>query len=299
MSICKSLDELIGNTPIFQIETEGADVLIKLESFNPGGSAKDRAALYMIKDAENAGLLKSGGTIIEPTSGNTGIGLAMVGTAKGYKVIIVMPDTMSEERRKLIKAFGAELVLTDGKLGMKGSIDKAKELLKTTKNAYMPNQFENESNPKAHEETTAREIIRDTEGKLDYFVAGIGTGGTFTGVSRGLKKSIKNICCVAVEPKESRVIAGEKPGVHDIEGIGANFVPKNVDRTVMDKLMCVSTEDSYKAARWLASEYGLLVGISTGCAVFASMEIAKTLKKGQRVLCVSPDTGERYLSCLF
>lgn len=299
MKICKSVEELIGNTPMFQIDTTGADVLIKLESFNPGGSTKDRAAFYMIKDAEEAGLLKKGGTIIEPTSGNTGIGLSMVGTAKGYKVIIVMPDTMSEERRKLIKAFGAELVLTDGKLGMSGSIAKAEELVKTTENAYMPNQFTNSSNPKAHELTTAKEILRDTDGKLDVFVAGIGTGGTFTGVARGLKKSIPNISCVAVEPKESSVIAGEKPGKHDIEGIGADFVPDNFDRAVMDKLMSVSTEDSYKTAKWLASKYGLLVGISTGCAVFAAIEIAKTMEKGKRVLCISPDTGERYLSCLF
>lgn len=298
-AIYKKLEDMIGNTPVFSLDTEGAEVLIKLESFNPGGSIKDRAAFAMIKAAEDSGKLKKGGIIVEPTSGNTGVGLAMMGAAKGYKVIIVMPDTMSEERRKLIKAYGAELVLTEGKLGMSGAIDKAEEILKTTEGAFMPMQFNNPANPKINELTTAEEILRDTEGKLDAFVAGIGTGGTFTGISRGLKKKLPDIICAAVEPAESAIISGNKPGKHDIEGIGANFIPENFDRTVMDRIMTVTTEQSYETARELAAKHGLLVGISTGCAVYAAIELARELGKGKRVLCIAPDTGERYLSVLF
>lgn len=299
MAIFSSIEGLIGNTPIYSFKSGGAEVLVKLESFNPGGSIKDRAALAMIKAAEESGDLKPGGVIVEPTSGNTGVGLAMIGAARGYKVIIVMPDTMSAERRKLISAFGAELVLTDGKLGMSGAVAKAKEIVDNTPGAFMPMQFDNPANPMINEKTTAAEILKDTGGRLDAFVAGIGTGGTFTGVSRALKKAIPGIICAAVEPAESAVISGEKPGKHDIEGIGADFVPNNFDRSLADRIIKVKTAEAYDCARKLASEHGLLVGISTGAAVHAAVELARELGEGKRVLCIAPDTGERYLSVLF
>lgn len=299
MAIFSSIEGLIGNTPIYSFKSGGAEVLVKLESFNPGGSIKDRAALAMIKAAEESGDLKPGGVIVEPTSGNTGVGLAMIGAARGYKVIIVMPDTMSAERRKLISAFGAELVLTDGKLGMSGAVAKAKEIVDNTPGAFMPMQFDNPANPMINEKTTAAEILKDTGGRLDAFVAGIGTGGTFTGVSRALKKAIPGIICAAVEPAESAVISGEKPGKHDIEGIGADFVPNNFDRSLADRIIKVKTAEAYDCARKLASEHGLLVGISTGAVVHAAVELARELGEGKRVLCIAPDTGERYLSVLF
>lgn len=299
MAVYDNIEALIGNTPIYSLKTEGAEVLIKLESFNPGGSIKDRAALSMINEAEKAGKLKSGGVIIEPTSGNTGVGLAMIGSARGYRVIIVMPDTMSIERRKLLTAFGAELVLTDGKLRMTGAINKANELAQTIEGAFVPNQFDNPANPLINEQETAEEILKDTKGRLDAFVSAVGTGGTFTGVSRKLKKEIPGIICAAVEPFESAVISGEKPGPHDIQGIGAGFVPKNLDMSLVDRIIKVKTPEAYDCARKLAAKHGLLVGISTGAAVHASLKLAAELGKGKRVLCIAPDTGERYLSCLF
>lgn len=299
MAIVKDIEGLIGGTPVYSVKHAGAEVLIKLECFNPGGSIKDRAALAMINEAEKSGKLKPGGVIIEPTSGNTGVGLAMIGAARGYRVIIVMPDTMSVERRRLMSAFGAELVLTDGALRMSGAIEKAKELVETIDGAFMPMQFENPANPQINAETTAQEILKDTEGKLDAFVSAVGTGGTFTGVSRALKKAIPNIICAAVEPAESAVISGEKPGSHDIQGIGAGFIPKNLDMSLIDRIIKVKTKEAYEYARKLASEYGLLLGISSGAAVFAAFKLAEELGEGKRILCVAPDTGERYLSVLF
>lgn len=299
MAIVDKIEGLIGNTPIYSIKKYGAEILIKLECFNPGGSIKDRAALAMINEAEKSGKLKPGGVIIEPTSGNTGVGLAMIGAARGYRVIIVMPDTMSVERRRLMAAFGAELVLTDGALRMSGAIDKARELAKTIDGAFMPMQFENPANPIINEQTTAQEILGDIDGKLDAFVSGVGTGGTFTGVSKALKKTIPDIICAAVEPYESAVISGEKPGSHGIQGIGAGFVPKNLDMSLVDRVVKVKTSEAYDCARKLATEHGLLVGISSGAAYCAALKLAKELGEGKRVLCVAPDTGERYLSVLF
>lgn len=299
MNTYRKVEELIGRTPVFAFDYEGSEILVKLESFNPGGSIKDRAALAMINEAEKTGKLKPGGVIIEPTSGNTGVGLAMIGSSRGYRVIIVMPDTMSMERRKLMSAFGAELVLTDGALRMSGAIDKAKELAKTIEGSFIPMQFENPANPAINEETTAKEIMEDTEGKLDAFVSGIGTGGTFTGISRALKKQIPGIICAAMEPTESAVISGEKPGAHGIQGIGAGFVPANLDQSLIDRIVKVPSDKAMETARWMAKKHGLLVGISSGAAVYAAIELASSLGRGSRVLCVAPDTGERYLSVLF
>jgi cysteine synthase len=299
MAVFNSIDGLIGNTPVYSYKKGGAEIFIKLESFNPGGSIKDRAALAMINEAEKSGKLKPGGVIVEPTSGNTGVGLAMIGAARGYRVIIVMPDTMSIERRKLMSAFGAELVLTDGSKRMPGAIEKAGELVKTIDGAFMPLQFDNPANPDINERTTAAEILKDTDGKLDAIVSAIGTGGTFTGISRALKKAIPGIICAAVEPAESAVISGEKPGAHDIQGIGAGFIPKNLDMSLIDRIIKVKTTEAYESTRVLASKRGLLVGISSGAAVFAAEKLAAELGKGSRVLCIAPDTGERYLSVLF
>jgi cysteine synthase len=299
MKIYKHVDEMIGNTPVFSFQEGDAEVLVKLEFTNPGGSLKDRAALAMINAAEKSGDLKPGGTIIEPTSGNTGVALAMVGVSRGYRVIIVMPDTMSIERRKLIAAFGAELVLTDGALRMPGAIAKARELANEMSNAFIPMQFDNPANPRANEETTAVEILSDTEGKLSAFVSGIGTGGSFSGVSRVLKKSIPGILCAAVEPAESAVISGERPGPHGIQGIGAGFVPQNYDATVADRVIKVPSAAAIETAKWMAKTHGLLVGISSGAAVYAARQLARELGKGAKVLCIAPDTGERYLSVLF
>lgn len=290
--------ELIGNTPILKVKSmvdeNCADVYVKLEKFNPGGSVKDRAALGMIEKAEKEGILKEGSVIVEPTSGNTGIGLAMIGRLKGYKVVIVMPETMSKERRDLIKAYGAELVLTEGSKGMKGAIEKANELVKN-KGYFMPQQFENIANPEKHYETTADEIFNDIN-DLDVFVAGVGTGGTATGVGKRLKEKIKGIQVVAVEPSNSQVIAGKKPGAHKIQGIGAGFIPQNYKAEYVDNVVPVTDEDAIRTAVEFAKKEGILVGISSGAAIYTAIEIAKKLGKGKKVLALSPDGGEKYIS---
>lgn len=296
--IYNSIYELIGKTPLVRLQSTSedmAEILVKVEAFNPGGSVKDRIALSMIRDAEEKGILKSGDTIIEPTSGNTGIGLAMVSAALNYKVIFTMPETMSIERRKLMKAYGAEIVLTEGALGMKGAIDMAKRL--SEENGYfMPSQFENEANPKAHIETTGVEILEDTNGNLDMFIAGVGTGGTLTGVSKVLKEHNDKIQIVAVEPFDSSVLSGNKPGMHKIQGIGANFVPEILDMNIIDKIECVKTIEAFEACRKVASVDGMLLGISSGAAIHVAFEKAKELGRGKRIVVLAPDTGERYLS---
>jgi len=290
--------ELIGKTPILRvtnmIDENSADVYVKLEKLNPGGSVKDRAALGMIERAEQEGLLKEGSVIVEPTSGNTGIALAMIGRLKGYKVIIVMPETMSKERRDLIKAYGAELVLTEGNRGMKGAIEKATEMV-NEHGYFMPQQFENVANPEKHYATTAEEIYEDIN-DLDVLVAGVGTGGTITGIGKNLKEKIKDIEIVAVEPSNSQVISGKNPGPHKIQGIGAGFVPQNYKQEYVDKVVAVSDEDAIKTAVDFAKSEGILVGISSGAAVYAAIEIAKKLGKGKKVLAIAPDGGEKYIS---
>ena len=290
--------ELIGRTPILKvtnmIDENSADLYVKLEKFNPGGSVKDRAALGMIEKAEEAGLLKKGSVIVEPTSGNTGIALAMIGRIKGYKVIIVMPETMSKERRDLIKAYGAELVLTEGSKGMKGAIEKATQMV-NEHGYFMPQQFENIANPEKHYETTAQEIYEDIN-DLDAFVAGVGTGGTITGIGKSLKEKIDGIEIVAVEPSNSQVIAGKNPGPHKIQGIGAGFVPKNYKQEYVDKVVAVSDENAIKTAVDFTKNEGILVGISSGAAIYAAIEIAKKLGKGKKVLAIAPDGGEKYIS---
>ena len=290
--------ELIGRTPILKvtnmIDENSADVYVKLEKFNPGGSVKDRAALGMIEKAEEAGLLKKGSVIVEPTSGNTGIALAMIGRVKGYKVIIVMPETMSKERRDLIKAYGAELVLTEGNRGMKGAIEKATEMV-NEHGYFMPQQFENIANPEKHYETTAQEIYEDIN-DLDVFVAGVGTGGTITGIGKNLKEKINGIEIVAVEPSNSQVIIGKNPGPHKIQGIGAGFVPQNYKEEYVDKVIAVSDENAIKTAVDFSKNEGILVGISSGAAIYAAIEIAKKLGKGKKVLAIAPDGGEKYIS---
>lgn len=298
--IVNSVTELIGKTPIVKLNkivpNGAADVFVKLEFFNPGGSVKDRIALNMIEQAEDDGKLTDGGIIIEPTSGNTGIGLALVGAAKGYKVILVMPDTMSIERRKLMQAYGAELILTPGTEGMKGAIAKATELA-AKHHYFMPMQFNNPSNPEIHKKTTSKEIqlAFDTTG-LDAFVSGVGTGGTITGVGEELKKVYPTISIVAVEPTESPVLEGGNPGPHKIQGIGAGFVPEVLDTSVYDEIIAISSESAMDTARKLATQEGLLVGISAGAAVDAALQIAQKLGTGKKVLAVVPDNGERYLS---
>lgn len=300
MRIANHVGELIGNTPLVRLnrlpEGESAEVVVKLEELNPGGSIKTRIAYNMIREAEAAGQLKQGGTIVEPTSGNTGVGLALIGAALGYKVILTMPETMSVERRKLLAAYGAELVLTPGEKGMPGAIDKASELVAMTPNSFMPQQFENAANPAIHKLTTAQEILRDTDGKLDAFVAGVGTGGTISGVGEVLKTELKNVQIIAVEPVNSPVLSGGKPGPHKIQGIGAGFIPKNVRIEMIDRVIPVSNEDAIETARRMAREEGILAGISAGAAVYAALQVAKELGKGRRVVVVLPDTGERYLS---
>jgi len=300
MKTVGSVFELIGNTPMVKLnkltKPGYADVYVKLESFNPGGSIKDRAAYNMIRVAEEKGLLKPGSVIVEPTSGNMGIGLAMVGAVKGYKVVLVMPETMSMDRRALLKAYGAELVLTPGAEGMSGAIKKAEELVRDNPNYFMPQQFENQANPDIHRKTTAREIIEQMDGHIDAFVAGVGTGGTITGVGEVLKESISGVKIIAVEPAKSPVLSGGKPGSHGIQGIGAGFVPKVLDKNIIDKIVPVKDEDAMETARRMAREEGLLVGISSGAAVFAALEEAKTLGDGHNVVAIAPDTGERYLS---
>lgn len=302
MNIKKNLTELIGNTPLLAItrlgeELQGAEVIAKLEYFNPGGSVKDRAAFFLIEDAEKKGLLKPGAMIIEPTSGNTGVGLAWVASVKGYKLVLTMPETMSLERRSLLKALGAQLVLTPGSEGMSGAIRKAEEIREATPGAIILQQFDNPANPLAHERTTAEEIWRDTDGKVDIFVASVGTGGTLTGTARGLKRHNPSIRAIAVEPASSPVLSGGKAGPHKIQGIGAGFVPKNYDASLVDGIMQVTDEDALRTSRELARREGVLVGISSGAALYAASQLAKLPEnRGKRIVVLLPDTGERYLS---
>lgn len=303
MKIYKSVTELIGNTPLMELTNYnkanglGATILAKLEYFNPAGSIKDRVAVSMIETAEKNGLLKKGSVIIEPTSGNTGIGLAAVACAKGYRVILTMPETMSLERRNLLKAYGAELVLTDGAKGMNGAVEKAEELAKITPDSFIPGQFENPANPQAHILTTGPEIWNDTDGNVDIFVAGVGTGGTLTGVGQYLKQQNREIKVIAVEPASSPLLSQGKAGPHGLQGIGANFVPQTLDTEVYDEIIAVTEEDAYKAGKALVKNEGILVGISAGAALYAASELAKRAEnKGKTIVVVLPDTGERYLS---
>ncbi|HDR4464578.1 cysteine synthase A [Bacillus cereus group sp. MYBK249-1] len=299
MRVAQSVSELIGKTPIVKlnriVESDSADIYLKLEFMNPGSSVKDRIALAMIEDAEKKGLLKEDDTIIEPTSGNTGIGLAMVAAAKGYNAILVMPETMSIERRNLLRAYGAELVLTPGPEGMGGAIRKATELAKEH-GYFIPQQFKNQSNPEIHRLTTGPEIIEQMGDQLDAFIAGIGTGGTITGAGEVLKEAYKDIKIYAVEPADSPVLSGGKPGPHKIQGIGAGFVPETLDVEVYDEIIQVKTEQAFEYARRVAKEEGILVGISSGAVIYAATEVAKKLGKGKKVLVIIPSNGERYLS---
>ena len=296
--ITKVILDFIGNTPILKankvVDDNMAQLYVKLEKFNPGGSIKDRAALGMIEEAERTGKLKKGMTIIEPTSGNTGIGLAMIGRLKGYKVIIVMPDSMSKERRDLISAYGAELILTEGNLGMKGAIDKAIEYEKQG-GYFIPQQFENDANMDKHYETTAEEILKDIP-DVDYVIAGVGTGGTISGIGKKLKEKNKNVKIVAVEPETSAVISGEKAGKHGIQGIGAGFIPKVYKPEYIDEVVKVSDKDAINMAVEYSSQEGVLVGISSGAAIYAGVELAKKIDKDKKVLVISPDGGEKYIS---
>lgn len=303
MNIKKKVTDLIGHTPLLELEnTEKANgleatVLAKLEYFNPAGSVKDRIAKAMIDDAEEKGLLKQGSVIIEPTSGNTGIGLASVAAARGYRLIIAMPETMSVERRNLMKAYGAELVLTEGAKGMKGAIAKAQELAESIPDSFIPSQFTNPANPAVHEKTTGVEIWEDAEGKVDIFVAGIGTGGTISGVGAYLKSKNPNVKVVAVEPKSSPVLSEGTAGPHKIQGIGAGFVPETLNTKIYDEIITVENEDAFEAGRNIARTEGVLVGISSGAAVWAAVQLAKRPEnKGKTIVALLPDTGERYLS---
>ncbi len=303
MTVYKAISDLIGNTPLVELthieEKEGLDsrVVAKVEFFNPAGSVKDRIAKKMIEDAEKAGKIKPGATLIEPTSGNTGIGIASVAAAKGYKAIMTMPETMSVERRNLLKAYGAKVVLTDGKTGMKGAIAKAKELAATIPNSFIPSQFENPSNPQAHYESTGPEIWKDTEGKVDIFVAGVGTGGTVSGTGKYLKDQNPNVKVIAVEPATSPVLSQGYAGPHGIQGIGAGFVPNTLDTSVYDEVFTVTNEQAYETGRLIAHNEGMLVGISSGAATYAAIQIAKHPEnKGKTIVVLLPDTGERYLS---
>lgn len=299
MKVANNMAELIGNTPIVKLnrtaDPEGAEIYLKLEFMNPGSSVKDRIALAMVEAAEKEGKLKDGDTIIEPTSGNTGIGLALVAAIKGYRAILVMPDTMSVERRNLLRAYGAELVLTPGAEGMKGAIAKAGELAE--ENGYfMPQQFKNEANPEVHARTTGKEIVEQMGDQLDAFVSGIGTGGTITGAGKVLKEHYPNIKLYAVEPKDSAILSGEKPGPHKIQGIGAGFVPDVLDTNIYDGVITVENEQAFETAREAAKKDGVLGGISSGAAIYAAQQVAKELGKGKKVLAVIPSNGERYLS---
>ena len=303
--IAQRLTDLVGNTPLLELNNYSknkglrAHVIVKLEYFNPAGSVKDRVALAMIEDAETKGLLKPDATIIEPTSGNTGVGLAFVAAAKGYKLVLTMPDTMSMERRNLLKALGAELVLTPGADGMKGAIARAEELQASTPGSLILQQFDNQANPAVHERTTGQEIWQDTDGKVDIFVAGFGTGGTVSGVGTALKKHNPKIQVVAVEPEDSPVLSGGKPGSHKIQGIGAGFIPKNYNSAVVDGILQVSNDDAIRTGRELAKYEGLLVGISSGAAVSAATQLAQLPEnEGKNIVVLLPDTGERYLSTL-
>ncbi len=303
--IAKRLTDLVGNTPLLELSNYDASkdlkarLIVKLEYFNPAGSVKDRIALAMVEDAEAKGILEPGATIIEPTSGNTGVGLAFVAASKKYKLILTMPDTMSVERRNLLKALGAELVLTPGADGMKGAIAKAEDLKVTIPGSVILQQFENPANPAVHERTTAEEIWTDTDGKIDIFVAGVGTGGTVSGVGKTLKRHNPEIRIVAVEPADSPVLSGGKPGSHKIQGIGAGFIPKTYDSSVVDGIIQVQNDDAIRTSRELASQEGLLVGISSGAAVYAATKLAELPENfGKTIVVLLPDTGERYLSTL-
>lgn len=298
MKIANDMTDLIGNTPLVRInKLSNANILAKVESFNPAGSIKDRPALNMIEDAEKKGLINKDTIIIEPTSGNTGIGLAMVCAIRGYKMILTMPETMSLERRKLLKAYGAELVLTEGSKGMQGAVDKAIELSKKYPNSFIPQQFDNPANPESHINTTAEEIWRDTDGNVDVIVAGVGTGGTISGIAKGLKAHKPEIKAIAVEPETSQVLAGKPAGSHKIQGIGANFVPNNFDKNIIDEIVPVSDEDAINTAGLLATSEGILCGISSGAAMYAAIEISKRPEfKDKMLVVILPDTGERYLN---
>ena len=302
-NIKTQLTELIGNTPLLALQRLAkangaqANIIAKLEYFNPGGSVKDRIALAMIEDAEQKGILKPGATIIEPTSGNTGVGLAWVSTVKGYKTILTMPETMSLERQNLLKAMGAQFVLTPGSKGMKGAIEKANELRDTTPGAVILQQFENPANPAAHIHTTAEEIWHDTDGKVDVFIAGVGTGGTLSGVGEGLKRHNPDIEIIGVEPDSSAVLSGDTPGMHKIQGIGAGFIPKTYNASVVDRVIRVADDDAIRTGRELSLKEGLLVGISSGAATFAALQLAQQpAYAGKNIVVLLPDTGERYLS---
>lgn len=303
MRIYNNITELAGNTPLVRLSSFSAkrnlnaEILAKLEYLNPAGSAKDRVAIAMISDAEKNGILKPGAAIIEPTSGNTGIGLAAAAAVKGYKVILTMPETMSVERRKLLAAYGAEIVLTDGSRGMSGAIEKADEIAASTPGSFIPGQFENPANPKAHFDTTGPEIWRDTDGEVDIFVAGVGTGGTISGVGEYLKSQKPGAKIVAVEPASSPLISKGYSGAHGLQGIGANFIPKNLNRDILDEVIAVTDEQAYAAGRAIAQEEGILVGISAGAALHAAAKLAERAEnKGKKIVVLLPDTGDRYLS---
>ncbi len=301
MKVADNITELIGNTPMLRLNklTEGlnAEILLKLESFNPLSSVKDRIGLAMIIDAEKKGLLNKDSVIIEPTSGNTGVALAFIAAARGYRLILTMPETMSIERRKLLKAFGAELVLTEGAKGMKGAIDMAETLLKTTPNAFTPQQFENPANPEIHRKTTGAEIWKDTEGKVDILVAGVGTGGSLTGIAGYIKEKNKKFRAIAVEPEDSAILSGDRPGPHKIQGIGAGFIPKILNTALIDEVIRVKHVDAGATSRRLAKEEGVLLGISAGANVWASLQVAsRPENKGKTIVTIGCDTGERYLS---
>ena len=303
MKIYNGMEELIGNTPLVRLSGVEKDceisatLLAKLECFNPAGSVKDRVAAAMIRDAERDGILKKGSVIIEPTSGNTGIGLAAVAAVKGYRAIIVMPDTMSVERRLIMEAYGAEIVLSDGKLGMKGAIALAEEIAAKTENSFIAGQFENPSNPKAHFDTTGPEIFDDTDGKVDIFVAGVGTGGTLSGVGKYLKARLPDVKIVAVEPKGSPFLSEGRAGAHGLQGIGAGFIPKTLDTEIYDEIITVDEESAYKAARLIGKKEGILVGISSGAAAYAAIELAKREEnKGKNIVVLLPDGADKYLS---